>query len=104
MALEKTLTANNKVRLSIEYPVVAGVDKDNVPQLLKLNPDGRLDLGGVILPKWDSFSIINYGATNNARYVIYFLTGIEVARWTLVYFGGAAADNDLISSGTLSTT
>jgi hypothetical protein len=97
--LEQTLTSNNKVRLDPQYPVVAGVDDERVPQLLKVKSDGTIDLGGVTLPVWDTFATAYYGSTNNVHTVIYTLSGNEVARWTFTYRNGAAADDDDIATG-----
>lgn len=100
--LEKTLTAGNKVRADPQYPVIA-VDKDNVPRFLLVKPDGTLDLGGVVIPKFDNFTIQYFGSTNNVRYVIYTLASVEVGRWTFVYAGSGAADNDKLTSGAFTT-
>jgi hypothetical protein len=100
--LEKTITSNNKVRLNPQYPIVAGVDKDNVPRLLRTDDDGRIDLGGVILPEWDSVVLAYFTSTNNVQTAIYKLVGVEVARFTFTYVGGGAADNDRLATATFS--
>lgn len=97
--LELTITGNNKVRLNPQYPLIAGVDKDNIPRLIRADADGRLDLGGVIIPEFDTFVPAYVGSTNNIATVIYKKAGTEVARWTFTYVGSGAADNDRISSG-----
>jgi hypothetical protein len=99
---EKTLNSNNKVRAASQYPIVAGVDKNKVPQLLLTDEDGRLLLGGgAALPEWETFDLEYWGATNNLKTVIYKVAGEEVARIALTYRSGGAADNDLLSGGTL---
>lgn len=99
MPLEKTLTANHKVRINPQYPVVAGVDDDKVPRILKVDSDGRLDLGGITIPPWDQFEALYYGATNNVSRVTWKKDGNEVARFDLTYTGGAANDDDNIAGG-----
>jgi hypothetical protein len=101
--LEKTITANNKVRANPQYPIVAGVDKDNVPQLVRTTADGRLDLGGVALPAWDRFEVAFIGATNNVATVVYRLDGNLVGTWTFTYRHGAVADDDDVISGVFTT-
>src|SRR5258708_2495721 len=98
---EQTLNSNNKIRLSPEYQALAGVDKTGVPRLLPSRPDGRLELGGADLPKFDTFAIAFWGTTNNIKTVIYTLLSVEVARWTFAYAGGGAANDDVLTSGVL---
>jgi len=97
--LEKTITTNHKVRADAQYPIMAGVDPDLVPQLIKVKSDGTIDLGGIIMPDWDAFSCSYYPATNNVHVVIFTLQSNEVARWTFTYRNGAVADNDDLTSG-----
>lgn len=104
MPLEITLTGNNKVRLNQQYPVVAGVDGNNVPRIIRTDEEGVIDFGGIIYPKFTDWSITYFGATNNIRYVIYTLQGNEVARWTFAYRNGGVADNDLVTSGAFTVT
>lgn len=99
--LEKTLTDNNKVRLSSQYHAVAGVDENAVPRILLTDEEGRLILGGANLPEWETFDLEYWGATNNLKTVIYKVATVEVARIALTYRSGGAADNDLLSGGTL---
>jgi hypothetical protein len=100
--LEKTLTANNKVRLSSQYHAVAGVDENAVPRILLTDDQGRLILGGgAALPEWETFELEYWGLTNNLKTVIYKVGTEEVARIALTYRSGGAADNDLLSGGTL---
>jgi hypothetical protein len=99
--LEITITGNQKLRANQQYPVVAGVDKDKVPRLVRTDADGRLELSGVSIPTFDAFAVAYYGATNNVHTVIYTRNGTEVARWTFTYVGGAAADDDDVASGVL---
>jgi hypothetical protein len=98
MALEKTLTGNQKVRLNPQYPVVAGADSNNVPRFLRLDEDGRLDCG-VVIPAFDDFTVAYWTGTNNIKTVIYTLESNEVARWTFTYVGGGVADNDKLLRG-----
>jgi hypothetical protein len=99
---EKTLNSNHKVRAATQYSLVAGVDKDKVPQLLLVDPEGRLLLGGgAALPEWETFELEYWTTTNNLKTVIYKVGTDEVARIALTYRNGGAADNDLLSGGTL---
>lgn len=96
--LEQTLTGNNKVQLDPFYPVIAGVDETRTPQLLKVNPDGTLVLGGLSLPAFDSLAVVYIGSTNNIYTVTYSLTGTgQVAHWTFTYLGGGASNDDLLT-------
>src|SRR4051812_42314065 len=101
--LEKTITQNNKVRASTQYPIIAGVDKDNVPQLLRVKPDGTIDLGGVTMPVWETFQVNYIGSTNNIGTVIFKVQSNEVGRFTFTYRNGAAADDDDIATGAFTT-
>jgi hypothetical protein len=101
--LEKTITQNNKVRASTQYPIIAGVDKDNVPQLLKVKADGTIDMGGVTMPVWETFEVQFYGSTNNIHYVIFKVQSNEVGRWTFTYRNGALVDDDDIATGGFTT-
>jgi hypothetical protein len=95
--LEQTITGNNKVRLDIEYPIVAGVDKDSVPQLLQVDDEKNLKtvtIAGFALPPYDKLLLDYYGSTNNIKHAVYYKQGVIVATLTLTYVGGAAADND----------
>lgn len=42
--LEQTLTNNEKVRLNPQYPVIAGIDLNAVPRLIKTDENGYLIL------------------------------------------------------------
>lgn len=99
--LEITITGNQKLRANQQYPVIAGADDDKVPRLVKVDPDGRLELSGAQIPTFDAFAVAYYGTTNNVHTVIYTRSGTEVARWTFTYVGGAAADDDDVASGVL---
>jgi hypothetical protein len=99
--LEQTLVSNNKVRLNPQYPVIAGVDENKIPQLLKVKTDGTLDLGGVTLPVFETFTVNYIGSTNNIGTVIFYVQSNEVARWTFTYRNGAVADDDDIMTGAL---
>lgn len=98
---EKTLQGNHKVRLSTQYQVVAGKDRNAVPQILATDDQGRLILGGISLPEWKTFALEYWGATNNLKTVIYYYDAVEVARIGLTYRSGGAADNDLLTGGAL---
>jgi len=100
MPLEQTLTSNVKVRINPQYPVIAGVDKDRVPQLIKVKPDGTLDLGGVTIPPWDTIQVTYVGSTNNVNQVIYKLSGNQVAHWAFTYLASGAANDDLLIGAT----
>lgn len=99
--LEKTITGNNKVRLQIEYPIVAGVDKDQVPQLFKVDENGALqvaDMGGPALPAWDTVLLSYYDAgKTNLQTAIYKKAGVIVATITLQYAGGGLVANDALT-------
>lgn len=99
--LEKTITDNQKVRCSTQYQIAAGIDNDGVPQLLKTDSEGRLIAGGADLPAYDAYSIDRYGSTNNIHRIIYTKSAVEVARWTFLYVGGGAANDDKLLSGQL---
>lgn len=106
--LEKTITANNKVRLNPQYVLISGVDANNVPRLFRTKPDGTLALGGLTLPDWDEFSLDYYATPlkTNLKTVIY-LVGVplgvplEVARIELTYVGGGLVENDVLVGGVL---
>jgi hypothetical protein len=99
--LEIAIVNNNKLRANQQYPIVAGIDKDKVPRLVRTDPDGRLELSGAQIPTFDAFAVGYYGTTNNVHTVIYTLVGTEVARWTFTYAGGGAADDDDVIAGVL---
>lgn len=100
--LEITLVDNNKVRLASQYHAIAGKDETNTPRILLTDDQGRLILGGgAALPAWETFDLEYWGVTNNLKTVIYKVAGEEVARMALTYRSGGAADNDLLSGGTL---
>lgn len=100
--LEITIVDNQKVVAKHFYDIIAGVDDTRTPRLVKVDEDGRLDLGGVIIPKWDTVTPTYYGSTNNMHTAVYSLEGNEVARWTLTYVGGGAANNDRLATAVFS--
>jgi hypothetical protein len=100
--LEIAITDNQKLRANTQYPIVAGIDKDRVPRLVLTDPEGRLIIGGgASLPEWETFDLEYWGVTNNLKTVIYKVGATEVARIALTYRSGGAADNDLLTGGTL---
>jgi hypothetical protein len=96
---EKTLQGNHKVRLNTQYVAVAGKDRNAVPQILATDDQGRLILGGISLPEWQTFALEYWGTTNNLKTVIYYYAEVEVARISLTYRSGGAADNDFLTGG-----
>jgi hypothetical protein len=99
--LEIAIVNHTKLRANQQYAIVAGIDKDKVPRLVRTDADGRLELSGAQIPTFDTFAVAYYGATNNVQTVIYTLAGTEVARWTFTYAGGGAADDDDVIAGVL---
>ena len=97
--LEKTLEGNTKVRLNLQYPVVAGVDEGAVPQLLQVDQDGALKtsrIAGFAIGSYDRIDLSYVGTTNNLAQAVYYKEGVILGTITLTYAGGGVADNDLL--------
>jgi hypothetical protein len=102
--LQQDLTGNHKVLLSSQYQVVAGADKDRVPRLLLVDPQGRLAFQGAELPHYDAYKVDYYPGTNNIQIVHYYVggqAGTEVARWQFTYVGGGVANDENLATGEL---
>jgi hypothetical protein len=97
---EKTLDGNTKIRVDLEYPVIAGVDKNNVPQLIKVDALGNLQssvIAGFSIGRYDRIDLVYVGDTNNIASAQYYLADVPVGTITLIYADGGAADNDRIT-------
>lgn len=88
--------------MASQYRLISGVDDSGVPQLVKVDAEGRLlavgvASGGLALPPYDDSVLANYGGTNNLHTVTLKLAGVTLGAVTLSYAGGGAANNDTLT-------